>query len=64
MKALAIVLAIVFFIVGLLYGMGMLNVLTRSGQAHAHHITHLVVFWILALLCLVWFRFQSASSAR
>jgi hypothetical protein len=64
MKALAIVLAIVFFVIGLLYGMGTINVFTKSGEAHAHHMTHLVVAWVLALLCLVWYRFQSSSPAR
>lgn len=62
MKALAIVLALVFFVVGLLYGMGMINVLTKSGTTHSHHITHLVVFWILAILSLVWYRFQSSPA--
>ncbi len=64
MKALAIVLAIVFFVVGLLYGMGMINILTKSGTTHAHHVSHLVVFWVLALLCLVWFRFQTSANPR
>ncbi|HET9029482.1 MAG TPA: hypothetical protein VFN49_04840 [Candidatus Aquilonibacter sp.] len=64
MKALAIILAIVFFVVGLLYGMGMINILTKSGEAHAHHMSHLVVAWVLALLCLIWYRFQSAEPSR
>ena len=64
MKALAIVLAIAFFVIGLLYGMGTINFLTKSGEAHAHHMTHLVVAWVLALLCLIWFRFQSSEPAR
>lgn len=64
MKALAIVLAILFFIIGLLYGMGTINFLTKSGEAHAHHMTHLVVAWVLALLCLIWYRFQSSETAR
>lgn len=64
MKALAIILAIAFFVIGLLYGMGTINFLTKSGEAHAHHMTHLVVAWVLALLCLIWFRFQSAEPAR
>lgn len=62
MKALAVVLALVFFVVGLLYGMGMINVLTKSGTEHSHHITHLVAFWILAILSLVWYRFQSSPA--
>ncbi len=64
MKALAIVLAIVFFVLGLLYGMGTINFFTKSGTEHAHHMTHLVVCWVLALLCLIWYRFQSSAVAR
>ncbi len=64
MKALAVVLAIVFFVLGLLYGLGTVNVFTKSGTEHAHHMTHLVVCWVLALLCLIWYRFQSSAAAR
>ncbi|HUY41231.1 MAG TPA: hypothetical protein VMV82_06650 [Candidatus Dormibacteraeota bacterium] len=64
MKALALVLALAFFILGILYGMGIINVFTKSGAAHAHHVTHLVVLWVLALLCLIWARFQNAGSTR
>ncbi|MBV8639265.1 MAG: hypothetical protein JO322_14395 [Candidatus Eremiobacteraeota bacterium] len=64
MKALAIVLAIVFFVLGLLYGMGTINVFTKSGTEHSHHMTHLVVCWVLALLCLIWYRFQSSAATR
>ncbi len=58
MRVVAIVLAVVFFVLGILYGMGKVNFFTESH--HAHHITHLVVLWVLALLCLIWARFQSA----
>ncbi|MEO6836258.1 MAG: hypothetical protein ABI231_10200 [Candidatus Tumulicola sp.] len=60
MKTLAIVLAVVLFVLGILYGMGKINFLTQSGPEHAHHITHLIVLWFLALLCLIWARFQSS----
>jgi len=60
MKVVAFGLAIVFFILGILYGMGKINWLTESGGGHQHHITHLVILWVLALLCLIWARFQSA----
>lgn len=60
MKPLALVLAVVCFILGILYGLGTINWGTQSGTAHAHHITHLIVLWVLALLCLIWARFQSA----
>jgi hypothetical protein len=60
MKVLALVLALVFFVLGILYGMGKINFFTESGGTHTHHVTHMVVLWVLALLCLIWARFQSA----
>ncbi|HEY6487043.1 MAG TPA: hypothetical protein VIX83_11720 [Candidatus Cybelea sp.] len=60
MKVLALVLAVVFFILGILYGMGRINFFSESGAGHSHHITHMVILWVLALLCLIWVRFQSA----
>ena len=60
MRILAVALAVAFFVLGILYGMGKINWLTQSGSGHAHHITHLVFLWALALLCLIWARFQSA----
>jgi hypothetical protein len=60
MRAIAVLLAIVFFVLGILYGLGKINLFTESGALHAHHITHLVVCWVLALLCLIWARFQGS----
>jgi len=60
MRLIALLLAAFFFVVGILYGLGKISFLTESGAGHAHHITHLVVAWALALLCLIWARFQSA----
>jgi hypothetical protein len=60
MRVVAIALAIIFFVLGILYGLGKINLFTQSGVQHAHHITHLVVLWVLALLCLIWARFQGA----
>jgi hypothetical protein len=60
MRVIALILAAFFFVVGILYGMGKINVFTESGPGHTHHITHLVICWALALLCLIWARFQSA----
>jgi hypothetical protein len=62
MRILALALAVVFFILGILYGAGKINFFTESGAQHPHHITHLIVLWVLALLCLIWARFQSAPS--
>lgn len=60
MRIIALGLAVAFFIIGILYGIGKINLFTESGAGHAHHVTHLVVCWVLALLCLIWARFQSA----
>jgi hypothetical protein len=59
-RAIALLLALLFFVLGILYGMGKVNLFTQSGGAHAHHVTHLVILWALALLCLIWARFQSS----
>ncbi|HUA10286.1 MAG TPA: hypothetical protein VMA98_13545 [Candidatus Acidoferrales bacterium] len=59
MKPLALLLAVVFFVLGGLYGFGTINFLTKSGTEHSHHVSHLVLCWVLALLCLIWYRFQS-----
>lgn len=64
MKALALFLAVVFFVIGILYGIGAINLFTRSGAAHTHHVTHLVVAWVLALLCLIWARFAGQPARR
>ena len=64
MKNIALVLALVFFVIGVLYGLGRINWFTESGAAHPHHVTHLIVAWFLALLCLIWARFQSAPVRR
>jgi hypothetical protein len=63
-RGIAVLLAIVFFVIGILYGLGRINWFTESGTTHAHHVTHLIVAWFLALLCLIWARFQSAPARR
>jgi len=62
MRVIALILAVVFFVLGILYGWGNINFFTESGPGHAHHITHLVICWVLALLCLIWARFQSTPT--
>ncbi len=56
MKALALILVVVFFVLGLLYALGVIQVFTSAG--HGHHIKHLILFWGLAVLSLIWYRFQ------
>jgi hypothetical protein len=60
MRVIALALAVIFFVLGILYGLGKISFFTESGAGHAHHITHLVILWVLALLCVIWARFQSA----
>jgi hypothetical protein len=62
MKVVATLLAFFFLLLGLAYGLGYVNAFTSG--AHSHHFTHLVVCWVLALLCLVWSRFQGAPARR
>jgi heme/copper-type cytochrome/quinol oxidase subunit 2 len=38
-----------FFVLGLLYGMGRIN-LFASSAPHAHHITHLLICWLIAFV--------------
>lgn len=60
MKALALALAVVCFVVAVLYLLGILQI----GASHGgRHVTHFVLFAVLGGLCLVWMRFASAPSA-
>ncbi len=60
MKPLALVLAVVFFIIAILYLIGVLQV----GVSHpgGRHVSHFVLFAVLGVLSLVWMRFQAAPS--
>jgi len=62
-KALALVLAVVFFIIAILYAAGVLQIGSHHG---GRHISHAVLFAVLGVLCLIWMRFQTSgrSSAR
>jgi hypothetical protein len=57
MKQLSLILAVVFLIIAVLYWTGHF---IPSGV----HTKHGIVAVILALLCLVWYRFQSAGATR
>jgi ABC-type transport system involved in cytochrome bd biosynthesis fused ATPase/permease subunit len=57
MKQLSLVLAAVFVIIAILYWTG-------HGIPAGVHTKHGIVSIVLALLCLVWYRFQSAEPAR
>jgi hypothetical protein len=57
MKMFALVLAAVFLVIAVLYWTGHF---IPAGV----HLKHGIVSVVLALLCLVWFRFQTATPAR
>ncbi len=68
MKTLPIVLAVVFVVFAIV---AFLHPLPETGLWHIlgwgnekPHTKHGIVYIVLALLCLVWFRFQNAETAR
>jgi hypothetical protein len=63
MKVIAYILAVALFVLGILYYFGKVNWFTESGAGHPHHMTHLIICWVLALLALIWARF-TGSPAR
>ncbi len=61
MKPLPLILAIVFFIIAILYLLGVLQI----GASHpGRHVSHFVLFAVLGVLSLVWMRFQSNRPTR
>ena len=62
MKGLALVLAVAFFILAVLYWTGALQIAVRD-PGGPHH-KHAILFAGLGILSLIWFRFQSASPSR
>ena len=63
MKQLALILAVAFLIIAILYWTGLMPAIPGISTPGVH-VKHGIVSVILALLCLVWFRFQTASPAR
>jgi hypothetical protein len=59
MKIVALVAALVCFVLAALYATGNL----QGGAEHVHHYKHAVVFAVLGVVALVWMRFQSGASA-
>jgi len=61
MRAVALALAVVCFVIAAMYWTGNLQI----GASHPgpHH-THAILFAVLGLLSLVWMRFAGAARAR
>jgi hypothetical protein len=62
MRAVAVLLAIVFFVLAALYWTGALQFAVRE-PGGPHH-KHAVLFAVLGILSLIWFRFQSSAPSR
>jgi hypothetical protein len=58
MKALAIVLAIIFIVLAILTFTGVAHFAPFLGLDGTHHTKHAVLYLVLALLSLIWLRFQ------
>jgi len=56
---LAAAAALVFFVVGILYWIGTLQI---GASRPGHHHVHAIFFFVLGILALVWMRFQSGAS--
>jgi hypothetical protein len=61
MKGLSLLLAIAFFVIAVLYWTGTLQI--AAHEPGPHH-KHAVLFAGLGILCLIWFRFQTAAPSR
>ncbi|MBC5815361.1 MAG: hypothetical protein GIW97_02365 [Candidatus Eremiobacteraeota bacterium] len=64
MKTLALVLAIVFFILAILCFTGMASFMPAIGIDGTHHTKHGIAYFILAILCVVWMRMAGGSTVR
>jgi hypothetical protein len=58
MKQIALILAVVCAVIAVLYWTG------HMPWPAGVHTKHGILFAVLALLCLVWYRFQSAAATR
>ena len=58
MKILALILAIVFLVIGVLYWNGTIQF--GASRPGPHHL-HAILFYVLALVAIVWSRFQRSA---
>jgi len=63
MKTLALIVAVVCFLLAILYWAGV-KLLPALGMDGQHHLKHGILFLILGVLALVWMRFASSDVAR
>ncbi len=63
MKTLALIVAVVCFLLAILYWVGV-KLIPALGMDGQHHLKHGILFLILGVLALVWMRFASSDAAR
>ncbi|PZR58535.1 MAG: hypothetical protein DLM50_03385 [Candidatus Meridianibacter frigidus] len=61
MKTLALVLAIILFVLALLAWSGIAAFLPALGIDGTHHLKHGILYFVLGILCLVWMRFSASA---
>ncbi len=61
MKIVALVIAIICFVIAIGYALGVINWFVFD-PTHKHHISHFALFVILGVLALIWMRFAGARA--
>lgn len=64
MKILAIVLAVIFVVLGIMAWTGSSNMMPMLGLDGTHHTKHAIAYFVLAVLCLVWMRMSPGTAVR
>lgn len=62
MKPLALLLSVVFIVLAILTATGATSFAPAIGLNGHHHVKHTILYGVLAVLSLVWYRFQANQS--
>ncbi|HEY8322515.1 MAG TPA: hypothetical protein VIG46_12065 [Candidatus Baltobacteraceae bacterium] len=63
MKILALVLTVVFVLFAITAATGICNAVPALGFDGAHHLKHAILYAVLAVLSILWYRFQANAAA-
>ena len=63
MKILALVLTVVFVLFAITAATGICNAVPALGFDGSHHIKHAILYAVLGVLSIVWYRFQANATA-
>lgn len=64
MKTLALVLAVIFFLLAVLCFSGVASFMPAIGLDGTHHTKHGIAYLVLAILCVVWMRMAGGTPVR